>query len=200
MKAKPTEKKLTIWSGSFLLVKLGVLLMIPLAVPAFGWLAEALVWRHLLAYINGINLMGGLLEAFALSAALGVFAGCANLLLAFLAEALNKSKRISVLKLAQKKPMEIKSWVDIYRNLPGLRALSQHLLINSLGLALFSALQPLRLHFSGLPELLLAAGVLSACWVFCMSLFSIVVCTYLLKKSRTAAAEAAKVAKFSAGD
>jgi len=187
MKVNPTDKKLTAGSGSFLLAKLAFLLLLPLTIPAIGWLAEALVWRHLLICINGINLMGGLLEAFALSVALGGFAGCANLLLAVVVEAFKKWKNTKSpgLKPVPKKPLEIKSWADIYHNLPGLRALGQHLLINTLGLAVLSAWQPLRLHFNGLPELLLAAGVLSACWVCCMSLFSIIVCSYMLKKQIT---------------
>ncbi|MBS1992899.1 MAG: hypothetical protein JSS83_20420 [Cyanobacteria bacterium SZAS LIN-3] len=192
MKANPTEKKLTWWSGSFLLVKLIVLLLvIPLSVPAAGWLTEALVWRYLLCSIDGINLMGGLLEAFALSMALGGFSACVNLLVAVAIDAYRKWKKLPLQKLDGRKPLEIKSWGDIYKNLPGLRAVSQHFVIVTLGLMLLSGVQPVRLNFAGPFELLLSAGVLSACWIFCMSVFSVGFCFYLLKnKDKIQAAEA----------
>jgi hypothetical protein len=189
MKAKPTEKKLTIWSGRLLIVKvLCLLVVIPLSIPVAGWFVEALVWRFLLCRINGINLMGGLIEAFAMSIALGSFAACINLLLAVVKDGLKVLRKIPLDKIGQRKASGVKDWDDIYKTLPGFRSLVHHFVVNTVALATLSRLQPVRLHFDGAFELLLSAGILSASWIFCMTTISIFVFAFLLRRQKTRAA------------
>jgi len=193
MKADPTEKKLTLASGSFAVLKLTFfLIIIPASIPAAGWLVEALIWRHLLCRIDGIDLMGGLLEAFALSAALGAFAACANLLLAVLIDTYKKVKNLPLEKIGQRKIPEINTWADLYKALPGFRPLLQHFMINSVALFTLSLLQPIQLHFDGAFQLFLTAGVLSASWIFCMTALSLIVFVALLRDKKNKAATAGK--------
>ena len=185
MKANPTNKKLTVWSGSSLVVKLLFLIVVlPLSIPVVGWFVEALVWRQLLCNIKGIDLMGGLLEAFALSAAMGGFIACANLLVAVIIDGVKKLRKLPLEKLGQRKAAEATSWGDLYKALPGFRALLQHFFLNTMALTVLTSFQPLRLHFDGAFELLLAAGVLTASWIFFMTVLSVAAFTFLLKRSK----------------
>lgn len=189
MSTKPTENKVAVWSASFLVAKFFFLLVvIPVLIPTTALFVQALVWRYVLCRIEGINLMGGILEAFALSMALAGFAACANLLVSLTADAVRKFKKVPQDKLAQRKAPEIATWAEMYKALPGFRSLLRHLAVNAVALFALSSLQPLRLHFDGIFELLLASGVLSACWIFCMTITSVIVYALLIKELKTKAA------------
>jgi hypothetical protein len=189
MKTNRTENKPGVWASSILLVKLLLFLVaIPLLLPTIALILQALVWRYILCRIDGINFTGDILEAFAFSLALAGFAACANLLVSVISDAVKKLSKLPVEKFAQRKTPEIATWADMQKVLPGFRVLSQNIIVYALALAFFSSLQPVRLHFDGVFQLLLAAGVLCAIWIFCVTGMSVVVYALVIKSQKAKAA------------
>jgi hypothetical protein len=194
MKTNPTETKLTAASGSLLVVKLlFLLLVLPVSIPAAALFVQALVWRYILCRIDGINLTGGLLEAFALSLALGVFAVLVSLLVRVAVDSVRKVKKLPLQKISTRKLPEITTWSDLYKAVPGFSSLLQQFTVTAFALASFTALQPLRLQFHGPFEFLLAAGVLTATWLFCTTSACLIACAFMIKdlKAKAASGKAA---------
>jgi hypothetical protein len=189
MKTNPTEKKIAGWAGSFLVLRLFFLVIaVPILLPLAGVFVQAMVWRFVLCRIDGINLMGGLLEAFALSLALGGFCACFNLFYTVIIAGAKKLKQLPVEKIGHGKVREITSWAEMYKALPGFRSLGQQFIVNTLALAFLTSLHPLRLHFDGPFQLLLSAAVLSASWIICLTIMTVAVYASMIKDFKTKAA------------
>jgi hypothetical protein len=194
MKTNSSENKLEGWPGSFLLLKLFFLLIvIPLLIPILAVFLQALIWRYLLCRIEGVNFMGGFLEAFALSLVLVGGAASINVLISLLADQVKKLRHIPIDKTVKRKLPEVATWEDLYKNMPGFRSLFQQLAVYTIALGGLSILQPLRLHFDGLLPLLLASAVVSASWIIYMTAISVFMFALLLKeqKEKSAAGKAA---------
>jgi hypothetical protein len=183
MKTDLKENNQDVKSGSLLLLKLFVFLVVlPVLVPTLAMLMQGLIWCHVLSCIEGINFSGGLWEAFALSLALGCAVLSINACVGATGDLLRKLGKLPPRKPVLKKPTDTFTWDDFYKALPGFRSFFYQLTVTAAALWALSCLQPVHLRFDGPYQIFLAAGVLSATWIFYISLATFVV--YMLAEQQ----------------